>query len=236
MCAKASSIRMKKPNSKEIYLALKEEILSLKLHPGQMISENEIAEFYSVSRTPVKNALIRLEGEGFIEVIPQRGSFVTLIDYQHIQDFVHMRYVLEMDMLKTILKELPLQELAKKLEENLREQEQLIARGQATPLSFFALDSQFHALFFSCMGRERLWGIIQANQVYYTRFRLLDTRMTARYVQLYQEHTEILQALRARDQVLLDQRVYEHLHRYLAYFSKTFPGKHGEYLTNYNRS
>ena len=225
--------QMRRMSGEVIYAALKEDILTLKLYPGQMISENEVAERYHVSRTPVKSAFIRLENEGFIEVVPQKGTFVTLIDYKHIQNVLYMRYVLEVDMLKTILRKPCLQEITKKLMTILKKQEQMIVRGKPNPTSFFEIDSQFHALLFSHVGREQIWSIIQANHVYYTRFRLLDTHVTARYDQLYQEHMEILQALCDRDEARLDKCIYDHLHNLLDHFAKAASGEHRKYLINY---
>jgi len=72
-------------NGMDIYQKLKDDIITLKLKPGQMISENEIASIYNVSRTPIKNAFLRLKGEKYIEIIPQKGSYVTLLDMKYIR-------------------------------------------------------------------------------------------------------------------------------------------------------
>ena len=220
-------------NSGMIYAALKEDIFTLKLRPGQMLSENEIAERYHVSRTPVKNAFIRLEQEGFIEVVPQKGTFVTLIDFRHIQDVLYMRYVLEVDILKVIMRQPGLTEVAERMQILLNEQEQLIFSGNSDPASFHKLDSQFHSLLFSHVGRDQIWSIIQENHVYYTRFRILDTHVTARYPQLYEEHIYILQALRDRDEARLDKYVYDHLHNLIDQFTQAATGEHREYLINF---
>ena len=220
-------------NSGMIYRALKEDIFTLKLHPGQMLSENVIAEQYSVSRTPVKNAFIRLEQEGFIEVVPQKGTFVTLIDFRQIQDILYMRYVLEVDMLRTIMNKPYIEDVAKKLQDNLNEQKQLIFSGKSKPASFHELDSEFHHLLFSQVGREHIWSIIQDNEVNYTRFRILDTYVTARYNQLYQEHMDILEALCDRDEKRMQQNVYNHLHSLLDRFSQEATGEHRDYLANF---
>jgi len=222
------------PNGKEIYLALKEDILSLKLYPGQMISENELAEFYNVSRTPVKNAFTRLEGEGFIEVVPQKGTFVTLIDCEHIREIIYMRYVMEVDACKTIMKEVCLEPILEMLTENLAEQKRLIDLGEVSSTYFYEVDSQFHASLFEHVGLKKIWAIIQANQPHYTRFRLLDTQMTERYDELYQRHIELKQALCDRDAVRLERDMYEHLYAYLRQTIEGVSGEQRAYLTNLN--
>ena len=220
-------------NGREISLALKEDILTLNLRPGQMISENEVAELYNVSRTPVKNAFTRLESEGFIEVVPKKGTFVTLIDCEYIRAIVHMRYVMEVNVCKTILREPCLQAITEKLEKNLAEQERLIRLGEVSSTCFYEVDSRFHLSLFEHVRLERVWSIIQANQLHYTRFRLLDSQMNSQYDQLYRKHTELFRALCDRDERRFEQHMYEHLHTYLHYVIKSVSGEQRGYLTNF---
>jgi len=222
------------PNGKEIYLALREDILSLKLYPGQRISENELAEFYHVSRTPVKNAFTRLEGEGFIEVVPQKGTFVTLIDCEHIREMIYMRYVMEVDAWKTIIKEPGLEGILAKLTENLTKQKQLLDAGGVSSTQFYEIDSEFHATIFEHVGLGKIWSIIHLNQPHYTRFRLLDTQMNERYDELYQKHAELKQALCDRDETRFKQDMYEHLYSYLRDVVEGVSGEQRAYLTNLN--
>jgi len=217
----------------EIYHALKNDILNLKLRPGQMISENETAKRYHVSRTPVKAAFTRLEGEGFVEVMPQKGTFVTLIDCEHIRDILYMRYVLEVDILKLIRDGRNFHETVEKLEKNLNAQTALIQQGDTSPESYNELDMQFHELLFVQADRAGIWSIIQANQVHYPRFRLLDTYLFARYEELQRQHADILNALLHRDIELVDKSVYNHLHQYLVLLSKLPSNEYREYLINW---
>ena len=220
-------------NGKEISLALKEDILTLRLRPGQMISENEVAELYNVSRTPVKNAFTRLESEGFIEVVPKKGTFVTLIDCEYIRAIVHMRYVMEVNVCKTIIREPCLQAITEKLEKNLAEQQRLISLGEVSSTCFYKVDSRFHLSLFERVGQERVWSIIQANQLHYTRFRLLDSQMNAGYDQLYQKHMELFRALCDRDEARFEHHMYGHLHDYLHHVIKSVSGEQRSYLANF---
>ena len=67
------------PASRQVYRALRDAIIATELAPGQRISENELAERLAVSRTPVREALIRLRDERFVQIVPQLGTFVTRI-------------------------------------------------------------------------------------------------------------------------------------------------------------
>lgn len=202
-----------------------------------MISENEVAGTYSVSRTPVKSAFIRLENEGFIEVIPQKGTMVTLIDYKHICDTIYMRYVLELDMINTIIRdftEKELEKLLKALDTNLKEQKRLASRKKTEPTMFYELDNQFHHLMFSHTNKEHIWTIIQDTEVYYTRFRLLDTKATARYDELYKEHVELVQAIKERNATAAQRALHDHLHKILSLFVRATLDEYKDYLINYD--
>lgn len=216
--------------SDDIYHALKDDILTLKLKPGQMLSENEVANNYSVSRTPVKTAFLRLKGEKYIEIVPQKGSYVTLLDIQYIRDIIYMRFVLEMDMLISIMEQGHYDGLIDTLKENLASQHRLVDSAAANPTDFYEIDSRFHYALFQHMGRDKMWDVIQDCQVYYTRFRILDTLTTARYQELVTEHENILDAFRKKDREALKKLIYDHLHGNLRTLKDKIEGEYKEYF------
>jgi DNA-binding FadR family transcriptional regulator len=83
------------PASRQVYRALRDAIIATDLEPGQRISENELAERLAVSRTPVREALIRLRDERFVQIVPQLGTFVTRISAAAVQDAQFIRESLE---------------------------------------------------------------------------------------------------------------------------------------------
>jgi len=221
-------------NGVDIYNQLKEDILALRLKPGQMISENEIASIYHVSRTPIKTAFLRLKGEKYIEIIPQKGSFVTLLDMKYIKDIIYMRAVLEVDMLNNIIDRGDSGKVAVILEKKLEGQHRLLATGEVTPTTFYDIDSAFHYTLFEAVNREKMWAVIQDCQVYYTRFRILDTLTTARYQELCGEHEKILQALKSEDRARLKACVFEHLHGNLHTLAPKIEGEYKDYFIQYD--
>jgi DNA-binding GntR family transcriptional regulator len=78
-------------SDKNIYKELKKQIISLELQPGSVVREKEIMEAFSVSRTPVREALMRLEAENFVRIIPNAGTFVEEISFQKLKDLVEIR-------------------------------------------------------------------------------------------------------------------------------------------------
>ncbi len=81
---------------------LKENIISLDLAPGSMVSENEIAAQLGISRTPVREALIELSRVGIVQIMPQKGSRINLIDYGMVEESRFLRLVLEREVVKLI--------------------------------------------------------------------------------------------------------------------------------------
>ena len=74
-----------------VFESLKKDILNLTLKPGQPISENEICTRFDVSRTPVREALRRLQEQGFVHTIPYSGTYVTRLNLEDIRQMIYMR-------------------------------------------------------------------------------------------------------------------------------------------------
>ena len=107
-------------NSKNyIYRILKANIMSLFLKPGEKISEAELQEIFKTSRSPIREALVKLEKENLIEIFPQKGTKVSLIDLNLVDDTLFMRKILESEVMKLVLESnLNKEILLKKLKNN----------------------------------------------------------------------------------------------------------------------
>lgn len=217
----------------DIYQKLKDDIITLKLKPGQMISENEVANIYNVSRTPIKNAFLRLKGEKYIEIIPQKGSYVTLLDMKSIKDIIYMRAVLEVDALSKIIEHGLIDKTIEGLEEVLERQKELINSDKLSATTFYDVDSEFHHRLFFYTGRERMWEVIQDCQVYYSRFRILDTMITGRYQELVEEHSRIIYALKNQNHEEIKGSIFDHLHGNLRVLSKKIESEYREYFVQH---
>lgn len=212
-----------------IYEDLKKSILSLELVPGQFLSENEIAGKYNVSRTPVKSAFLRLMSEGYIEIYPQRGTYVTLLDLDRIKEIIFMRTVLETEVIMSVTGDLT-HEVHEKIKENLAFQEKLVKSANIVPQDFYDLDSAFHGILFNFAGRPKLWDIIQEFQIYYTRFRMLDIVATKSFDKLFFEHIELYGAIKRDDRQKLAELLYTHLHGNLERLAPRLKGELKDYF------
>ena len=90
-----SNLETKKSLAAEIYRSLKDDIIWLRLKPGEMLTEQYLADIYKTSKTPVREALMRLSSENFITVLPHKGYMVTNIPYDDLRDLFHCRIIIE---------------------------------------------------------------------------------------------------------------------------------------------
>ncbi|MFQ6848861.1 MAG: GntR family transcriptional regulator, partial [Clostridium perfringens] len=93
--------KLEKETCKEyVYRVLKDNIMSLELSPGEILSESDLSKKLNVSRTPIREVLIKLKAEKLIEVKPQAGTYVSQIDWNLIEEAIFIRYNLEKEALK----------------------------------------------------------------------------------------------------------------------------------------
>lgn len=196
-------------SNNDIYNIVKDEILNLKLKPGQPLSENTVAKRFGVSRTPVRTVFEYLIKDGLLEVNPRRGTFVTLLDPDAINQIIYIRTKVETGIMTALARQQD-QHLFEKLRDNLSQQEQQLETGM-TPMSFYVMDSRFHELCMEALGRRRLWKIIQEISVHYTRYRMLDYVSTKRFRALYKEHCALYDCMVNGDVERIEKQVTEHL-------------------------
>lgn len=194
-----------------VFDILKQEILDLKLKPGQPISENEICARFDVSRTPVREALRRLQEQGFVHTVPYSGTYVTLLNLKDIKQMIYMRVAVELMVMRDYMKTatpLGLEEIR----HQIRCQELLLKEPEFTPEQFYRMEAQMHALWFIATDKEKLWEFIQAQQLHYTRFRMLDFVTETDFSRIIREHKRLLEYLENHDEVQLEEALKQHLY------------------------
>jgi len=184
------------PLKEVIYLEVKNKILNLEYKPGQMISENEIAESLNVSRTPVREVFIRLSYEKLLNIYPQKGTFVSLIDLPFVGESVYMRDLLENQIVSGIIENGGL--LPQEIRKNLRQQKELVEEA-GTVEEFLELDNEYHRIIFKTAGHETIWDIISTTRIHYNRYRVLTMYEPEMLRKVYLEHQNIVERIEARD-------------------------------------
>lgn len=196
------------PASARIQAALREEILGMRLMPGTPISEKDIAEAYGVSRTPVREALLRLAEERLLDVYPQYGTFVSRISVDGVVDAMVIRTALERVAVRKAAERIgPAGRAA--LKESLARQR---ATHRADELAaFYAADEAFHQLIAELAGHPHLWRVVRQEKGQLDRCRLLTLPQALRRTEILSQHAAIAEAVAAGDAAAAETAMDAHL-------------------------
>lgn len=210
----------------QVYALIRQAIISIELAPGQALSENELADEYGVSRTPVREALIRLANDGLVEVVPQLGTYVSRINPQDVREAQFIRESLELASLPGVTDNASETDAAA-LHELLEAQRAAAAKSDLT--RWFELDEDLHRSLLEIAGHPRVWPVVQSAKAHMDRVRMLSLPEPAVLADLITQHADIVEnvlAGRRREARTVMTRhlrlVLDHLlsfeHRYPDYF------------------
>ncbi len=215
--------------SGQIYQELREDILSLKLAPGTELNLQEIADRLLVSKSPVRDALQLLKGEGLVDIWPQSGTRVSLIDLSQVEVERLLRLSLEQVAVRHFCKK-PNERTIVQMRFLIEEQRW--AAGQGSYSNFLQFDDSFHQQIFLGCGLDRFWNLIQAQSGNYQRIRMLSFEEPDVLSGILDSHKKLLAALEAKslDEALriesvhvrkLDEERVALMERYPRYFTDT---------------
>ena len=201
--------KLDKETGKEyVYRVLKDNIMCLELKPGELISESDLAKKLNVSRTPIREVLIKLKGEKLIEVKPQAGTYVSLIDWKIINEAIFMRYNLEKEALKEACDNFS-EDTLMELEKCLFAQK-LIKNRADNLLEFHNLDKEFHKLLFEGVEKNNVWESISNISTHYNRMRLLaEMKLNKEF--LVDQHMTYLDIIKNKDKDIIEEFVFNHI-------------------------
>lgn len=188
---------LKNISAEKIYRDLLDNIISLKLEPGSLISENTMSNEYGVSRSVIRTVFARLNELGFIDIYPQRGSYVSLIDMEYIENLLILRTALEKEVIfdvMTVLNEEERKELLKKLDVNMKKQ--YVFKGSAYNKEYSDIDEEFHCLLFDSVKKAGVRNIIADMLLHISRFRNFNMAFVNTIDLLIDEHEKLLSAIK----------------------------------------
>jgi GntR family transcriptional regulator, rspAB operon transcriptional repressor len=226
-----------------IFETLKEELLDLRIKPGEEISESELCSRFSVTRPPVRAALRRLSDIGLVEIRPYYGTYATLLDMDKVYQIIHMRILVESKIIQDYIESKPDGFELEELEHNIRLQNILLEQPQVNYTKFYELDNDLHSTWFKKEHSEAIWDIIQAQKIEYTRFRMLDFVVTMQYREMIDDHAELVEAIKKEDSEHIPAIIGRHLNNGLKrmgdkiftdYQQYITPPKDTAYWTEYN--
>jgi DNA-binding GntR family transcriptional regulator len=196
----------KDSRAKKAYDYLYNAIVKYDLAPGAAIVEQDISEALGISRTPVRAALNMLESEGLLRHVPLRGTFVTEISTQDVEEIFMLREALEVLALHVAIQDITDQELAE-LEKLL-----LTLCPDSSPENFYAADRRLHEVIVSHGHNRRLMVFLKTLNSQIERVRQMSARRANRLQHSIQEHLHILEALKERDVKKAERMLRQHIH------------------------
>lgn len=184
-----------------VYRVLKENIMSLRLKPGEKISELKIKNFFNVSRSPIREAIVRLVDESLIDVIPQKGTYVSLLDPKLIEDYLFMRLSIEKEIMRLVCSEnFDSSSLLEEIEPIFLEQEKIVHDlNKENIINFLILNEKFHSTIFDKIDKIKIWQEIIKFGTHYLRFHILESLSKTNVDFAIKQHTNIINAIKNKN-------------------------------------
>ncbi len=189
-----------------VYQVLRTNIIKLHMKPAQQISENEVAEALGISRTPVREAFIRLAEDGLIKITPQKRSTVSLIDLEQAREARFVRLALEKAVLREACGNMKAGDLAA-LDDNIRIQRD--CRSEKAFDHMLLVDNDFHHIIFRACGKERSWHYLKKLDYNYDRLRTMVIPYSLDF--FIEEHGRIRDIVAGGNAALIDGIMDRHL-------------------------
>lgn len=193
-----------------VYEELKKNIMSMKLKPGQAMSTQEIATKLNVSRTPVREAFLRLQSEGLVEMIPQRETVVSRIDIKRVEQEKFIRECLELGVIDPFLKRRDA-ETVRQMSALIKSQEQ--CGRERDFVGFLDADDRFHKVLFEVTGQQMAWETIAGRNGHYNRLRILFVQAESAAESSLRQHGEIVRLLERGEEESIRKALASHIQR-----------------------
>jgi DNA-binding GntR family transcriptional regulator len=210
-----------------IHDTIRQDIIFLRLRPGMRISENELARRFGTSRTPIREALVRLVDEGLTEVWPQRGTFVTRISLQAVRRARFVREAMEVAILHRAAEDGISDASLEALNKAICDQE----AAQSAPDRFTQADDAFHRAFADAIDVGNIWAVLEREKVQFDRLRFLSLPNVTPVSTLIEQHKAMVVAVQNRDVAAAEFAAREHLSEVLK-VSDTLVATHPDLILN----
>jgi len=195
----------------QLYKVLRKEIILGQLMPGERITENQLCQRFSCSRSPVREALSRLHTEGFVEVLPRRGAVVTKTSPEEVNDYYALLKVLEGQAVEWAAPRLTPAELDE-LDRINQAMRQIKVDSQTSIEDWVRLNLEFHRMFRLRCGNLKMNWLVEEIRSRITRS-LYTSLMVPAFDEYVEDHDLIIEQLRAGRAELASQAMIQHVER-----------------------
>ena len=195
------------------YKEIKKDIALQVLKPGQKMIIRELQERYSLSPTPIKQALNRMVAEGLVTCTPRRGMSVRAIEWKEVADLMEIRTGIEsfyVPQMMEYVKENP--EFIGKLQANIQEHKKAVGSSDVqSHLQDYRLDEKFHLLLMQCSGNQRVMQLFQSMGTHGYSSHIYGKQSNEKRLCGVLEHEAICQSLETADEEGLRYAIVSHL-------------------------
>ena len=208
----------------QVFQALRDDITALRLAPGAPLSRPGLQERFGLSSTPIRDALLRLQEEGLVEVFPQHATRVAPIDIVSARQGQFLRRAIEADLVRGLAGQ-PDAAVVERLRRLIRQQTALARLGEDEAL--VEADHAFHRLFYDAAGMPQLWTLVRRQGGHIERLRRLNLPVRERRREMLRDHEAILDAIAAGRPAEAEQALRVHLSRSLDFVDElraAYPG------------
>ena len=183
----------------QMYQTLVNEILRFDHKPGDMLSDNYLCQRFSLSHTPVRSVLLRLQENGLVQIVPRKGSMVTRLDYNIVNQFIYERVAVETMVLRDFIHICTPADL-ERVRFAFSQLQQIGSVFFSDPDHFeadrfLATDLSMHEIWFRATNNRYLWERLSGMQASYTRFCTLDIIEASNVPDVLNDHEEMLRLI-----------------------------------------
>ena len=196
------------------YASLRDAIVALRIAPGAPLRKADVCDTLGVSRSPVSEAVTRLQAEGLVKVVPQAGTFVARLDMTEIREGAFLREAIECAAIEQIAPQITEEQLTR-LRRNLRLQALCVEEQDYA--EFYAQDAALHRMLLEFTGFPNLARVSDTAWVHVDRARQLILPDRARVRDTLSEHEAILAALEARTPAAARDALRAHLRQLIRF-------------------
>lgn len=205
------------------YNKIRDDIMNMTLEPGTDVSVQKLSERYGVSRTPVREAVVRLQQSGLVEIYPQRKTVVSKIDLQRVREEWFIRKSLESAVVDEFIHNCS-ELVADTMQELVNKQKKYMSKENFR--EFYCKDNRFHQLIFETAGEVLSWYTVEDVASHSNRIRLLYGKLRGSDQSIVEKHEKMVTAARKRDIECMRKEVMEHSNNLMEqekYLSKHYP-------------
>jgi GntR family transcriptional regulator, rspAB operon transcriptional repressor len=209
-----------------VFETLRQDIIALTLAPGTVLSRAELQERFGLSATPVRDALMRLQEEGLVEVFPQHATVVSPIDLDKARQGQFLRRSIELEIVRTLALTADTA-IVERLNSLIRQQTAFARLGEHS--AFTAADQAFHKAMYESANVAELWDLVARHSGHIDRLRRLHLPVPGKMRDVMRDHQAIADAIAAGKPDAAQEALRDHLSRSLG-FVETLRLSHPAYF------